>query len=189
MTRRALSAFLLAILLGLGHPEAALGAAPAGADATARAPTARGWAVLLTARDVPAEDWLWPVPGPRRVLVPFRAPTHVYGPGHRGIDIAAAVGAEVRSPAAGTVAFRGVVVDRALLTVDHGGGLVTTFEPLESPLASGDRVSAGDPLGTVAVGGHAPPGTLHVGVRLDGEYINPLLLFGGVPRAVLLPCC
>ena len=47
----------------------------------------------------------------------------------------------------------------------------------------------GDEVGVVALGGHTAAGALHFGVRLDGEYINPLLLLGGVPRAVLLPCC
>ena len=27
----------------------------------------------------------------------------------------------------------------------------------------------------------------HLGVRLHGEYVSPMLLFGGIPRAVLLP--
>jgi hypothetical protein len=39
------------------------------------------------------------------------------------------------------------------------------------------------------VGGHSEPGTLHFGVRWEGEYINPILLLDEVPRAVLLPCC
>lgn len=47
----------------------------------------------------------------------------------------------------------------------------------------------GDALGTIDLGGHAAAGTLHLGVRLDGAYIDPMLLFGGAPRAVLLPCC
>ncbi|MFS0893602.1 murein hydrolase activator EnvC family protein [Microbacterium sp. 179-I 3D3 NHS] len=133
--------------------------------------------------------WLWPLDGPRRVAEPYRAPAHAYGAGHRGVDLATAVGAVVRAPAAGVVAFRGVVVDRPLLTIDHGDGLVSTFEPLVSPLSPGDPVSAGEEIGVVDVGGHTAPGALHVGVRLDGEYVNPLLLFGAVERAVLLPCC
>lgn len=148
--------------------------------------------VPATGEDADPEDglpsWAWPVVT-REVIVPFRAPAHEYGAGHRGIDIAATPGEVVRSPADGIVAFRGAVVDRQLLTIDHGSGLVTTFEPLVSTLNPGDIVAAGDEIGTVDVGGHARPGTLHLGVRLDGDYINPMLLFGGVPRAVLLPCC
>lgn len=133
--------------------------------------------------------WSWPLEGPRAVVAPFRAPAHEYGAGHRGIDIAAEVGTEVKAPADGIVAFRGSVVDRPLLTVEHPGGYVTTFEPVLSLLSPGDAVSTGDVIGTVALGGHAAANTLHLGVRLDGAYINPLLLFGEVPRAVLLPCC
>ncbi|KJQ52946.1 murein hydrolase activator EnvC family protein [Microbacterium sp. SA39] len=133
--------------------------------------------------------WLWPVDGARQVVAPFRAPAHKYGAGHRGVDLAAASGAVVRAPAEGVVAFRGVVVDRPLMTIEHAGGLVSTFEPLLSTLSPGDVVDAGDEIGVVGTGGHAAPGSVHLGVRLDGEYINPMLLFGDVPRAVLLPCC
>ncbi|WP_105566421.1 M23 family metallopeptidase [Microbacterium halophytorum] len=132
------------------------------------------------------EPWVWPVV-PVHVLAEFAGPAHDYAPGHRGMDLAAA--GEIRSPAGGVVAFAGVVVDRPLVTIDHGDGLVTTLEPVESALSPGDAVAAGDAVGVVASGGHAPRGAVHFGVRLHGDYINPRLLLGGVPRAVLLPCC
>lgn len=137
----------------------------------------------------PSEPWAWPVDGERRVIEPFRAPSHEYGPGHRGIDLAAGAGAVVHAPADGVVAFRGVVVDRPLITIDHGGGIVTTFEPVDSMLDPGVVVSAGDEIGTIASGGHSPDGQLHLGVRHNGVYINPMLMFGDVARAILLPCC
>lgn len=133
--------------------------------------------------------WAWPLDGAPEVTAPYRAPAHEYGPGHRGIDLASVPGPVVHAPADGVVAYRGIVVDRALLTIEHPGGYVSTFEPLTSDLSPGDVVSAGQPIGTVAIGGHAVAGTLHLGVRLGGAYINPMLLFGDVPRAVLLPCC
>ena len=134
-------------------------------------------------------DWLWPVSGGRRVVEPFIAPAHEYASGHRGIDIAADAGGEVRAPAAGVVAFMGTVVDRPLLTIDHGGGLVTTFEPVASTLRAGEEVSAGDAIGTISTGGHAPAGALHIGLRVHGAYVDPMSMFGPVERAVLLPCC
>lgn len=137
----------------------------------------------------PLPLWIWPVAGVRDVANPYRAPAHEYGAGHRGIDMATARDGAVLAPADGIVAFRGTVVDRPLLTIEHSGGYVSTFEPLDSQLAPGDLVAAGDRIGTVAVGGHALPGTLHLGVRLNGAYLNPMILFGPVPRAVLLPCC
>ena len=138
---------------------------------------------------VTEHPWRWPVAGARSVTEPVRAPAHDYGAGHRGMDVAAGAAAEVRAPAAGVVAFRGVVVDRPLVTIDHGGGHVSTWEPVSSTLSPGDAVSAGEVIGVVAEGGHTASGALHVGVRLRGGYINPLPLFGDIPRAIMLPCC
>lgn len=138
------------------------------------------------ARIPTSETWRWPVT-PVRILKHFVAPAHEYGPGHRGVDLAAS--GSVMAPASGVVAFSGTVVDRPLITIDHGDGLVTTLEPVASELSPGDAVARGDDVGTVASGGSAPPGAVHFGVRWHGEYVNPLLLLGGVPRAILLPCC
>lgn len=171
---------------------AMLSPVPASADTVTVAPTGRGVAVIgwgVAVTEPEGAGWLWPVDGPPAVVQRFRAPAHEYGPGHRGIDIAAAPEGEVRAPAAGVVAFRGVVVDRPLLTIDHGGGLVTTFDPLKSNLAAGEAVAAGEVIGTVSVGGHSSRGTLHIGLRLHGVYVDPMRMFGEVPLAVLLPCC
>ncbi|MGO4678729.1 murein hydrolase activator EnvC family protein [Microbacterium sp. 2MCAF23] len=166
---------------GRGPAASGLGPATPGLG-----PAAEGRASAGGSSSLPDHDWLWPIEGARSVLVPFRAPAHDYGPGHRGMDIAATGGA--RAPADGVIAFRGVVVDRPLLTIDHGNGLVTTFEPVQSELAPGTIVHRGEVIATLSTGGHTPAGALHVGVRWNGVYINPLLLFGDVPRAVLLPC-
>lgn len=136
-----------------------------------------------------AEAWRWPLADGVRIVRPWAAPAHAYAPGHRGLDLQAQPGAEALAPASGVIAFRGRVVDRPLVTIDHGGGLVTTLEPVESDLSPGDVVERGQVVGHVAMGGHVEPGALHFGVRLDGEYVNPMLLLGGVPRAILLPCC
>lgn len=143
---------------------------------------------IASPADLRSGGWIWPVEV-FRLSKPFVAPAHAYGPGHRGIDLEPAGSPAVRAPAPGVVAFSGPVAGRAIVTIDHGNGLVTTLEPVASDLRPGDAVARGDPMGTITVGGHATPGSVHFGVRLDGEYINPLLLLGGVPRAVLLPCC
>ena len=95
----------------------------------------------------------------------------------------------MRAPADGVVAFAGVVAGRGVLTIDHGGGLVTTLEPVEHALVPGARSGAARMSARSRSADTRRPGDLHFGVRLHGEYINPLLLLGGVPRAVLLPCC
>lgn len=145
-------------------------------------PAAGGGSVSL------AERWLWPVQ-PFRLERPFVAPPHEYGPGHRGIDLTMLGENVVRAPAEGVVAFSGQVAGRGILTIDHGGGLVSTLEPVDAVLPAGTPVAAGAEVGSVSIGGHTAPGAVHFGVRLDGSYINPLVLLGGVPRAVLLTCC
>lgn len=132
------------------------------------------------------KGWGWPT-DPVQVVRPFEAPAHAYGPGHRGLDLTAS--GSVHSPADGRIAFAGEVAGRAVVTIDHGDGLVTTLEPVTTELAVGDAVARGAPVGVVSTGGHTGPGEVHFGVRLDGVYVNPLRLLGGVPRAVLLPCC
>ncbi|WES65230.1 M23 family metallopeptidase [Microbacter sp. GSS18] len=152
---------------------------PAAAASARAAPDAGTFAAVA---------WSWPVEA-FRLERGYVAPAHRYGAGHRGVDVRPAPGSVVRAPADGIIAFSGRVGDRPLVTIRHGGGLVTTLEPVDAAVAPGERVRAGTPVGAVAVGGHADPGTLHVGIRLDDEYLNPLSLLGGVPRAVLLPCC
>lgn len=131
-------------------------------------------------------EWVWPAAGV--VSRAYQQPAHAYATGHRGIDILVDT-TSIRSPDAGTVVFAGTVVDRPLLTIDHGEGLVSTLEPVITSLTPGASVARGDPIGELAAGGHARSGELHLGARLDGEYVNPLLLLGDIPRAVLLPCC
>lgn len=93
----------------------------------------------------------------------------------------------MRAPASGIVAFSGKVADRGVVTIDHGGGLVSTLEPVERAASPGTAVTMGEPVAFVATGGHAVTGTVHFGVRLHGNYVSPLLLLGEAPRAVLLP--
>ncbi|WP_194398203.1 murein hydrolase activator EnvC family protein [Microbacterium atlanticum] len=135
-----------------------------------------------------SRGWRWPAE-PFRLERPFVAPAHAYGPGHRGVDLLLLDDDAVQTPAPGVVAFTGQVAGRPVVTIDHGDGLVTTLEPVASELVAGTPVAASAPVGVLAEGGHVAAGVLHFGVRLDGEYINPLVLLGGVPRAVLLPCC
>lgn len=138
--------------------------------------------------DAVLDDWVWPLTA-FRITRAYVAPAHEYGPGHRGIDLAPLSTDTVRTPADGVVAFRGSVAGRPLITIDHGDGLVTTLEPVASQLTVGSRVARGQEVGTISTGGHAAAGTVHFGVRRYGQYINPMLLLGGIPRAVLLPCC
>ena len=151
-----------------------------------------GWMrilALIAALALPAQPvlpvWTWPVAVPHAIVRPYVAPATDYGAGHRGIDIAAP-DPRVRAPAEGTVHFAGVVVDRPVLSIVHPGGLISSYEPVTTELNAGDPIVRGEIIGEVQPG-HCSSPCLHFGVRLDGEYVSPLLLLGGVPRAVLLP--
>src|SRR5689334_16295584 len=68
-------------------------------------------APALPAPAAPLPGWVWPAESVR-VVVPYAAPAHRYGPGHRGIDLALEGTISLRAPAGGVVAFSGTVVDR-----------------------------------------------------------------------------
>jgi murein DD-endopeptidase MepM/ murein hydrolase activator NlpD len=131
-------------------------------------------------------SWSWPVSAPHPLARPYLAPPTPYAAGHRGIDIRAAAGSTVLAPDDGVVHFAGVVVDRPVLSIAHAGGVLSSFEPVVSTLSAGDSVERGEVIGTL-LGGHCAAPCLHLGVRVDGEYVNPLLFLGGVPWSVLLP--
>ncbi|MEJ6490088.1 M23 family metallopeptidase [Leucobacter sp. USCH14] len=141
-------------------------------------------AAALPASDVELR-WLPPLETGLVLLEPFRAPPHEYGPGHRGIDLAADPGAVVRAPAGGTVSFAGTVVDRPVVSVRVDEHTVYSMEPVTSGLRQGDSVGIGSPIGVVDDGGHCDSRCLHLGVRIDGGYENPMRYF--VSRPVLLP--
>ena len=122
--------------------------------------------------------WTWPVTGP--VIRGFDPPGSPYGSGHRGIDIGAPSGTLVRAPAAGVVTFAGSVGGRLFVTIDHGGGLLSTCSFLSSLLVrKGDLVVQGQDVARSGTGhaGDAVP-NVHLGVRLAGSYVDPMDYLG-----------
>lgn len=138
-----------------------------------------------------AARWQWPLPPPHPVLNPFEAPAHRYGPGHRGIDIGSAAGAEVRAVEDGTVRFSGMVAGRGVVSVVHADGLLSTYEPVTGSVERGAAVRAGEVLGTLheaADASHCTGATcLHLGARRGEVYLDPMLLLGARGPSVLLP--
>ncbi|WP_369963636.1 peptidoglycan DD-metalloendopeptidase family protein [Leifsonia sp. EB34] len=166
------AAVLVAGLVGLAAVAPAGGASPAGVD-------------LETLRV--SSRWSWPL-ATVRAVEPYAAPPSPYAAGHRGVDLAARPGTTVTAPSDATVHFVGVVVDRPVLTLDHGAGVLSSYEPVAAEgLAVGDTVTRGMVMGVVGEGAHCSGTCLHVGVRIDGEYVSPLLFFERPPRSVLLP--
>lgn len=159
-------------------PDASMQMATAAADS--------GAGVVAPPIDT-APSWQWPLVPRPEVLRAFDPPPKPWMSGHRGVDLVAALeGAPVLSPAAGTVSFVGVVVDRPVITIDHGSGLRSSFEPVESPLAVGSVVAAGQVIGTV-LPGHCGTPCAHWGVRRGEDYLNPLQFVVDLRPSILLP--
>ncbi|MEV5816253.1 murein hydrolase activator EnvC family protein [Streptomyces mutabilis] len=144
---------------------------------------------------VPAVARGWPVGDRPAVLRGWEPPADPYGPGHRGVDLAAQAGAPVRAVAAGTVSFAGRVAGRGVVSVELAATgdppLRTTYEPVAVSVKKGDEVAAGEVLGTVEPTGSHCTGCLHWGLLRGDVYLDPLsvlppwLLSGG--PSVLLP--
>jgi murein DD-endopeptidase MepM/ murein hydrolase activator NlpD len=147
------------------------------------------------------ERWFgWPLAGSPIVVRAFHPPAVRYGPGHRGVDLASTAGAPVLAAGSGTVVFAGILAGRGVVSVDHPGGLRTTYEPVSPTVTAGDRVVRGQGIGTVQPGhlGCTVMACLHWGVlrRLpegaapdreqDTQYLDPLRLLAGT-RVRLLP--
>jgi murein DD-endopeptidase MepM/ murein hydrolase activator NlpD len=152
-----------------------------------------------TAPDPPPVPPLWmPVAG--AVVRGFEARAGPYGPGHRGIDIAASVGELVRAPAAGRVAFAGPVAGTNWVSLRVAPGVLVALGPLLDPVAAAGPVRRSAPVGRVGPGHQLPPGepppaqggsgggaTLHLSVRVDGVYVDPLAYLVDRPRPRLAP--
>ncbi|MDQ4094536.1 MAG: M23 family metallopeptidase [Actinomycetota bacterium] len=180
MSRVLICALLVTVLsgaAGTGMVALAGSAVPPGtADAGDRSPPRTGM-------------FSWPLAGRPAVVRAFQAPAVPYGPGHRGVDLASVAGAAVLAAGAGTVLFAAVVAGRGVVSVEHPGGLRTTYEPVSATVAAGERVARGEQLGTVQLGhrGCTATACLHWGVRRDpGDYVDPLRLVV-MPRVRLLP--
>ncbi|MCX6498080.1 MAG: M23 family metallopeptidase [Arthrobacter sp.] len=136
----------------------------------------------------PAGGWSWPLSPRPAVLRGFDPPDRPWLSGHRGVDLRAAHdGAPVTSPAPGRVSFAGFVVDRPVLTVDHGDGLRSSFEPVDSALRAGDEVGEGSVLGRALPGHCGATPCVHWGVRRGEEYLNPLAFVMDLRPSILLP--
>jgi hypothetical protein len=177
-----------------------------------------------TAPDPPPVPPLWmPVAG--AVVRGFDARAGPYGPGHRGIDLAATVGELVRAPASGMVVFAGPVAGTSWVSLLVAPGMLVTLGPLLDPAVTAGAVTAGPvrrsaPVGRVGPGHPLPPGerggsgrggpprerggagragppvgwagpgggaTLHLSVRVNGVYVDPLAYLVDRPRPRLAP--
>jgi murein DD-endopeptidase MepM/ murein hydrolase activator NlpD len=107
---------------------------------------------------------------------------------HKGVDLAAAYGTQVRAAAAGTVVSAGwdpggfgIKVD-----IDHGNGYHTWYAHLSrAKVTPGERIAKGQPIALVGSTGESTGPHLHYQVMYEGNPIDPEPFLNGVPSKVL----
>ncbi|GAB78390.1 peptidase M23 family protein [Austwickia chelonae NBRC 105200] len=126
-----------------------------------------------------------PPQGSGRLQVPVAGPvTSEFGPRvnpvlgtselHTGMDIGAPCGAPVHASESGTVIRAGVMGGYGnAIWVDHGGGLVTTYNHMSGYIRQSGSVNRGDLIGYVGTTGLSTGCHMHWEVRVNGQPVNP----------------
>ena len=150
-------------------PDATPIPAPATAvgEAGTHAPSSR------TAAPPPASGGLvWPVPG--------GSVSQYFHAGHLAVDIAASYGNSVVAAQSGVVTWAAWRQNGGgyVISIDHGNGIVTTYNHLGDIWVSvGQYVSAGQTLAPVGCTGICTGPHVHFEVRTNGVIDNPLRYF------------
>lgn len=141
---------------------------------------------VITAGTPGLDAWRWPLGPPApKVVRGFSPPASPWGPGHRGVDLAARPGQPVRAAGPGRVSYADRLAGRGVVAIDHGA-LRTTYLPVRPSVAAGRRVTSGTRIGVLEEDlSHCGTSCLHWGLLRGSLYLNPLNL---VQRQVrLLP--
>ena len=132
--------------------------------------------------------FVWPLRGASQATMTavFAPPARPWLPGHRGVDLSADTGAELVSPAQGTVSFAGRVGGKDVVSIRHGDGHgTTTYEPAVASVRVGASVRRGEPFGRVeGDSDHCGGSCLHWGLRVGDGYADPTALTR--PRRIAL---
>ena len=160
----------------LGIDDIVTGSQPALAEGRKAAPAvARPAVALKTAIAQPSAfdgRFRWPVRG--RLLSSFGSSKD--GRVNDGINIAAKSGTPVLAAGSGVVAYSGdeIGVFGGLVLIDHGGGWITAYGHLgRLDVVRGEKVTAGQPIGTVGQTGYVSEPQLHFEIRQKRVPIDP----------------
>ncbi len=136
-------------------------------------------------------EYYWPTPGYNGISSKFgyrKSPTKGASSYHKGIDILAYQGTGVSAIADGKVKFAGF--DKSggyMIIISHSDNIESRYAHLDSKLLveKGSSVLKGEIIGKVGpkyledgrLNGSTTGVHLHLGIRKDNEFINPMILF------------
>lgn len=133
-----------------------------------------------------AEGWRWPAIGPisgvfgsQRIL--NGKPRSV----HYGVDVAAPKGTDIVAAAGGTISLVGdLYFSGNTVFIDHGLGVNTSYLHLDSiAVQEGQKVQAGQKIGTLGATGRATGPHLHWGLNWFEVRVDPALIVPAQPAA------
>ena len=95
---------------------------------------------------------------------------------HNGIDIPAPTGTPIMAVSGGQVAWSYLSSSAGnWIGIDHGNGTYSVYMHMSSRLVKeGDYVTTGQIIGLVGSTGRSTGPHLHLSIRVDGNYVNPL---------------
>jgi murein DD-endopeptidase MepM/ murein hydrolase activator NlpD len=96
--------------------------------------------------------------------------------GHWGVDFDVDPGSLVRAAGPGIVSFNGTVAGNRTLTIDHGGGLKTSYSYLDDATIDSGGVTTGQVIARSGTAHGAE--ALHFSVRINEVYIDPMSALG-----------
>lgn len=129
----------------------------------------------------------WPLRPPPAVVRRFDAPSPNWTAGHRGVDLAGVAGQRVYAAGAASVVFAGQLAGRPVVSLEHAGGLRTSYEPVRATVKAGQRVDITTVIGELVSGHPGCPtaACLHWGAMWGAaaraEYVDPLGLLAVTP--------
>ncbi len=165
-----------AAAFSIGIDDIVTGSQPALAEGRrAAAAVAKPQQAVATAIAQPSAfdgRFAWPVRG--RLLSSFGS--NKGGRVNDGINIAGRAGTPVLAAGSGVVAYSGdeIGVFGGLVLIDHGGGWITAYGHLgRLDVVRGEKVNAGQPIGTVGQTGYVSEPQLHFEIRQKRKPIDP----------------
>lgn len=160
---------------GLGCLPLALTLAVAASPMSATAPGDTG------------DRFIWPLHPRPAVTRNFEKPQERWNRGHRGVDLAGVSDQRVVAAGPGIVVYAGSLAGRPLVSIEHDGGLRTTYEPVKPLVKPGQRVTGGSSIGTLLPGhpGCSATACLHWGALRGAasraNYLDPIALLAFTP--------